>query len=537
MKIYLFTKLQCSNMLIVVFLNVFVCQMGENSTYEDGDCDVKNNVSGEHIKDVIVEVTTTKTVVEPLDKTVTEHLVLEQVQNNTPQENKKEVVISPTFEKDKILNIPPQVSSSQDNIVFTQEKVIVSNDKKKKCFVVSTHLDFSPILDLLKSKNIMIEHSFNGNFKGFSFCVCDDSVIEDLRANFKATNIEEDKIYKTASIQYPISRHLFLINNYLNYVFNNYFYDNVVFRTLQIERLFRYLVGSYNYYYTGKGSRLYMLDTTVDERNNVVNISRKSKSCNDHGNTNLQLIINKTRGFAPDTNVIVLDGVECDGTISLSGILKQLDKIPTNDKRAVLLFGVSGPYSKLLNDTIDVLSRKGLVVISPSGNNHDNACYYSPGSSKGSLTVGSLNKHSNISQFSNFGSCVRVFSLGEEVSETSNISGTSFSAATVAGAVLMFLEKYPTASFGKIWEFINSNSYLNGNTHLVFKLPFLSRNNTSTFYSDNNKYGIMEFYIYYLLPLYILIGILILMYWVYKKLKRRNEHRDDYIIEPNLRHR
>lgn len=522
-------------MLVFILVKFLACQVLESNTYEEeDDANIQEKVSDEHVKDVIVEVTTTKTVVEPVDKTVTKHVVIEEIPDKMPHEEQRDVLIPPTFESSKIVNNNPQ-EAVQSGPLTTHENINLST-VKKKCFIISTHLDLSPVLDLLKSKNIVIEHSFSRHFKGFSFCVDNDTVVEELKATI--ANIEEDKVYRIASIQYPISKHLFLINNYLNYVFNNYFYDNVVFRTLQIDRLFRYLLGSYNYYYTGKGSRLYMLDTTVDERNNVVNMSRRSRSCNDHGNTNLDLVINKTKGFAPDSKVIVLDGVECDGTITLSGILKQLDQIHTDGKKVVLMFGVSGPFSQILNDTVDILSKKGIVVISPSGNNHDNACYYSPGSSKGSLTVGSLDKHSNISQFSNFGNCVRVFSLGEGISESSNIAGSSFSTATVTGAVLMFLEKYPTASFQKIWEFINSNSYLNGNTHLVFKLPFLSRDNTSTFYTENNKYGIMEIYVYYVLPVWILIGLVFLMYWLYTKLKRRNENsRDGYIIEPNLRRR
>ncbi|KAF9763690.1 putative subtilisin-like proteinase 2 [Nosema granulosis] len=471
----------------------------------------------ELIKDVIVEVTTTKTVVKQDEKTVTEHLVILNDANSPKKiEQNKDTFIDP---------------------IIVKENNLYSYKRKKKCYLLTYNKDSKPVLDLIKSKNISIVKEFNTNTKGISFCVEDDSIIDALRNHPNVTHFEEDKIYKASSIQYPISRHLFLINNYLNYVFNSYFFDNAVFRALQIDKLFRYLLGSYNYYYSGKGTRLYMLDTTVDVRHNVVNMSMKDKSCHEHGNTALDMIVNKTKGFASDAKVVVLDGVDCDGTISLSGILHQLEQINPIEKSTLLLFGVSGPHSELLNEAVDTLSKKGLIVISPSGNNHDNGCYYSPGSAKTSLTVGSLDKHANISEFSNFGSCVRVYSLGEEISYTKNTRGTSYSAATVASAILMFLEKYPVASFDKVWEFINANSYLNGNTHLVFKIPFLSKEKTTSFSSDSNRYGLVEIYVYYVLPVYLFVGILFLMYWLYNKMKRRNtQTRREYIIEPNLRH-
>ncbi|EOB14934.1 Extracellular serine proteinase [Nosema bombycis CQ1] len=534
--IFIFKMINCSNPL-------------ESSKQEE----IISEQQGENGEDVIIKVITTTTVIEKEEQLKTECSDKEnEPVQNINEKNDKDIEVNPCVDKPQPTEFnqpaelvqpeqePPQLQTQPPQLQTQPPQQIVVVEPKtddKKCFIVKATSDSSSIKELLESKNVLIKHLYTKNLNGFSFCVDDSLIVDQLRNEIKGGTIVEDYIYTTSAIQYPISRHLFLINNYLNTIFNNYFYDNILFRLLFIDKLFRYLFGSYNYNYTGKGTRLYLLDTTVNAKENVFNISNKTKSCNNHGNTIVSLIKNPKKGYSRDAEVFVLDGVDCNGRIRLSGILQQLEQLSTDGRPTVLLFGVSGPYSVILNEIVDRLSSKGIIVISPAGNKHDNSCYYSPGSAKSSLTVGSLNKHANISQFSNYGSCVRLFALGEELNFRNTIKGSSFSAANVASAVLIYLEKHPKSTFPEVWRFLDNNSHFKNNTHLVFRIP--SEHNRRT--SSTNFYTI---YINYIVPIITLIVIILIIYWICKMIRKRKERKHEevrknsreYILEPNIRH-
>lgn len=322
------------------------------------------------------------------------------------------------------------------------------------------------------------------------------------------------------------------MQNYTNYFFNNYFYNNIVFRFLQITRFFKYMLGNYKYYYTGKNTKIYLLDTTVNVRTpNIINMSSRKRSCNSHGDINIDLLMDRTRGFARDADIEVLDGVDCQGNIRLSEILFNLEKVEKNTKPTILLFGVTGPYSKILNEVVDYIHTKGIFIIAPAGNNHDNACYYSPSSAKSVLSVGSVNSHTKISSFSNFGSCVRLYSLGEDIYESNRTRGTSHAAATVASAVSMFLEKYNNASNFDIWKFLENNSYWN-DYYMIFKIPYLSLEYKERSVSNEETKGELLF-LYFIIVLSVLLVLFIIFYLIKKRRQQRKKR--NAIIDSNLR--
>lgn len=399
------------------------------------------------------------------------------------------------------------------------------------CYVILTNSSINEILDILNETNFINLKTFKKNSAGLSFCSEDKDIINKIRQKVPYLKIEQDYIYKISSTQHPISRHLFLIKNYTNYVFNNYFFSNFIFRFLQIERLFRYLTGTYKYQYTGKNTKIYMLDSTVDIKNpTITNISGNRRSCISHGNINVELINNPVYGYAKDAEITILDGVNCKGEIFLSEILEKLEFVEKSDKPTILLFGISGPYSKILNEIIDSISLKNIFVISPAGNNHDNACYYSPGSAKSSLTIGSVNRHTKISKFSNHGTCVRLYSLGEEISEFKSVEGTSHSAATIAGIASMFLQKHPDGTFYDLWNFLNINSFWNNN-YSIMKLPVLFEDTKIKQYEKDLTF---DMWLHVIMGIIILCLIFFIVFYTIK-LKRKYEHNKEFILDPNER--
>lgn len=454
-------------------------------------------------KNVVIEITTTTV----LTNALKEH------------EKYPQSIYSPKLESKKIT----------DKNILSCEKI--NSNSKPLCYVIFADSNIEKIMEILSESNIYNLKTFKNNASGLSFCSENKELINKIKQEVPYTKIEQDFLYKISSIQYPISRHLFLIKNYTNYIFNSYFYSNFIFRVLQIERLLKYLTGAYRYHYTGKNTKIYILDSTVDIRNpSVENLSGNKRSCISHGNVNVQLINNPIYGFAKDAEITVLDGVNCKGEILLSEILEKLDYVEKSEKPTILLFGVSGPYSELLNNTIDKISSKNIIIISPAGNNHDNACYYSPGSAKSALTIGSVNKHTKISKFSNHGTCVRLYSLGEEIYEFNNVMGTSHSAATITGIASMFFQKFPDGNFYDLWNFLNFNSYWNNN-YLIMKLPLLIENSKVKAYELDNSFDI---WIHFIMAAIIFVLIIFIIFYMLRS-KKKHKNNEELIIDPNER--
>jgi subtilisin family serine protease len=446
-----------------------------------------------------------------------------------------EIITTTTITTTKIEDIPFGISDtlvSDGQLSNTVPLIIQQPQKEVKCYVVSKESDNPSLSDILRKNNISPTQSYKENLNGASFCTENMQIISNLLK--ENVSVEEDIAFKISSVQSPISRHLFLMSNYTNSFFNSYFYDNFLFRILQIERLFRYYQGTYKYYYTGKNTKVFMIDTTVNvSAPNINNLSGRKRSCNSHGDVNVGLLIDSRKGFARDTEILILDGVDCDGNIKLSNILSHLELVKKDTRGTILLFGVSGQYSEILNNVVNKIGNSGIIVIAPSGNDHDNACYHSPSSAKKVLSVGSVNKYTHISNFSNYGSCVRIYSLGEDIYEHSRTRGTSHSATVIAGAVSMYLEKYSNASFSDIWTYLNNNSYWNG-YYLVFKIPYLSQEYKAATSEFRDSESIGENIVSFILMFIIIFVIVYIVYYFFCKIKKKKRNHD-YVVDPNER--
>jgi hypothetical protein len=174
------------------------------------------------------------------------------------------------------------------------------------------------------------------------------------------------------------------------------------------------------------------------------------------------VIGSRTFGVAKKVNLIAVKGLNREGTSSLSQILAALDWVikqsfQSTNHRTVVNLSLGAGYSKVLNSAVDTLVQSGLFIVAAAGNGNEhnigqNACEYSPASTPTAFTVGSTNINDQMSSFSNYGQCVKIYAPGERVcstwigptnSEIYTDSGTSFSAPNVAGiaALVMSTER------------------------------------------------------------------------------------------------
>jgi subtilisin family serine protease len=108
-------------------------------------------------------------------------------------------------------------------------------------------------------------------------------------------------------------------------------------------------------------------------------------------------------------------------------------------------------------------------MVVAAGNNHADACLYSPSSEPTAITVGATTSSDARASYSNYGSCVDIFAPGSNITSawytsataTNTISGTSMASPHVAGIAALAFSASPSANPSAVTQFILSNSSLN----------------------------------------------------------------------------
>lgn len=236
---------------------------------------------------------------------------------------------------------------------------------------------------------------------------------------------------------------------------NNFLLDNLLFRLLRINRLFKILY-NYEYEYAGEGIEMTVIDTDYGKR------------CNAHSEVMASLLVGKRNGFAKNAKLTSIGGIGCDGIISLSKLLATLEKFEGAD---MLVLPFSGPRSDILDKVLNRIGTSSIIVAA-ARNDGDVSCNYSPNGSS-IIKVGSVNKHGYMSDFTNRGDCNRVYALGESVLGE---DGTSYSTALVASAIAVFLSKYPKTNVSGVMRFLENNSFKNSAMDMILKTPFVDLN-------------------------------------------------------------
>lgn len=116
--------------------------------------------------------------------------------------------------------------------------------------------------------------------------------------------------------------------------------------------------------------------------------------------------------------------------------------------KSVVNLSVGGFRSTALNFAVEYASKLGIHFSTAAGNEHEDACDFSPSSSKAGIVSGASTYRDTVAFFSNFGSCVDVFAPGVDILSSwiggtqKLASGTSMATPHTTGVMAAYLTYY-----------------------------------------------------------------------------------------------
>ncbi|KAI3633099.1 hypothetical protein MIR68_009174 [Amoeboaphelidium protococcarum] len=217
---------------------------------------------------------------------------------------------------------------------------------------------------------------------------------------------------------------------------------------------------------TGKGVDIYIVDTGINVGHEQFEGRARwgkttawfsgNKDGNGHGSHCAGLSAGKTTGAAPKADLVAVKVLGPGGIGMISWIIAGLDYVVKDHKRkhswwggkkgnkkSVINMSLGGPFIQSLNAAADKVVENGIPIVAAAGNSAADACTFSPASAENVFTVGASDILDNPAFFSNYGSCVNVFSPGHFIYSSWNegpksyqvLSGTSMASPIAAGVL------------------------------------------------------------------------------------------------------
>lgn len=216
---------------------------------------------------------------------------------------------------------------------------------------------------------------------------------------------------------------------------------------------------------------------------------RKGRDCSGHGTHIASVAVGATNGVANKGTIYSVRVLDCSNRAPWSVIIDGLNyageqSLKEHQRRLLILMPLQGAISTALDTSLNRIINGNIPVVVAAGNNYhhgNDACHYSPASHPGVITVGSSTKQDNVYNDSNVGHCVDVYAPGELITGanysctgckcTSIVSGTSVSAALVAGVVALYLQANTSLSPTQIKKQLTSTC-IKDTTHSTARFSF-----------------------------------------------------------------
>ena len=248
----------------------------------------------------------------------------------------------------------------------------------------------------------------------------------------------------------------------------------------------------------GRGVRIAVLDTGVTSNrafssaitwHTLVDLPANLTTQSGHGTAVASMIIGTdslTPGVAPGANIVSIrianDAGQSDSFLLAQGIVAAVDAGAGLINISMGSFG----DSLLVRNAIAYARDAGALIIAAAGNNGLNQVSY-PAANEGVIAVGAVDALGNHLDFSNTGPQVSISAPGFEVNaawignQAASVSGTSFSAPIVAGAIAA-VKSWPgnenltlRQAANLVFSYLNDSGQAGPDTALGGGMPDLGR--------------------------------------------------------------
>jgi aqualysin 1 len=187
----------------------------------------------------------------------------------------------------------------------------------------------------------------------------------------------------------------------------------------------------------------------------------KNTDCNGHGTHVAGTIAARDDasdvvGVAPGAPLTGVKVLGCNGSGSWSGVIKGIDWVTANaTKPAVANMSLGGGANLAVDDAVRRSAASGVFYALAAGNAGADACNSSParaGTTSGIVTTAATDSFDREASWSNYGTCVDIWSPGVSILSTrrgggtTTMSGTSMASPHSAGGGALYLSGNPAAS-------------------------------------------------------------------------------------------
>ena len=195
--------------------------------------------------------------------------------------------------------------------------------------------------------------------------------------------------------------------------------------------------------------------------------------CVGHGTHVSGIVGGNVYGVSKAVTIVPVKVLDCSGKGTTSELIAGINWIINNhpagqpavanfslgsDSRTGSISSVDSAITNLIND--------GVQPVVASGNSNDDACYYSPANSRGTITVNASTTTDTLAYFSNFGACTDIVAPGWQINAAGNAndtdiatkSGTSMAAPFVTGVIANILSETPTLTPTQIWTTLSAEA-------------------------------------------------------------------------------
>jgi cerevisin len=212
----------------------------------------------------------------------------------------------------------------------------------------------------------------------------------------------------------------------------------------------------------------YVIDTGIDSdhpqfesrvkwgENFVDNVDT---DCNGHGTHVAGIIGSRDYGVCVDAKMIAVKVLDCEGSGSLSGVIRGLEWVYNehNQNRSVVTvvnLSLGGSRSRILNEAVEACleNNPNFHIVVAAGNENNDACNSSPASARGVISVMASDKDDFRASFSNYGKCTTMYAPGVDIISTipdgklAKFSGTSMASPIVAGVLNHYIHRNSSVS-------------------------------------------------------------------------------------------